>query len=108
MAEQTVFSLDSLVVQLRESGQSYLPFLSVPTLRAGLYALQAGATDGQAPHNKDEVYYVLEGRARITIDGAEHPVAQGDVIFVEAFAEHRFHDIEESLLLLVFFSEADP
>ena len=97
-----------LVAQLQASGQSYLPFLSVPTLRAGLYTLAAGASDGQAPHNRDELYYVLEGRSGMTIGSAEYSVAQGDVVFVEAHAEHRFHDIEEPLLLLVFFSEADP
>ena len=100
-----VFPLADLVAQRKESGRPYLPFLNVPT--TGLYALPAGGTDGQQPHNKDEVYYVIEGRAGITIDSETYPVEPGSVIFVAAHAEHRFHDIEEDLQLLVFFSEAE-
>ncbi len=103
-----VFKLADLVAQLEESGRPYLPFLTVPTLRTGLYALPAGGVDRQQPHGKDEVYYVIKGRSGMTIDGEKYTVGPGDVIFVAAQAEHRFHDIEEDLQLLVFFSEAEP
>ena len=103
-----VFQLADLVAQLNESGRPYLPFLNVPTLRAGLYALPAGSTDGQQPHDKDEVYYVIQGRASMTIDDEEYTIEPGSVIFVAAHAEHRFHHIQEDLQLLVFFSEAEP
>ena len=103
-----VFALDDLRAQLEESGRAYLPFLNEPTLRTGLYALPAGGEDRQQPHDKDEVYYVIQGRAQITIDGETYEVEPGSVIFVAAHAEHRFHDIEVDLQLLVFFSEATP
>jgi len=102
-----VFHLADLVAQLKESGRAYLPFLSEPMLRTGLYALPAGGTDGQQPHDKDEVYYVIEGRSGMTIDGQQYTIEPGSVIFVAAKAKHRFHDIEEDLQLLVFFSEAE-
>lgn len=88
----------------RASGQAYRQFVNRGTLSAGLYVLEAGATDPQQPHAEDEVYYVVSGRARITVEGEERPVAPGDVIFVAAAAEHRFHDIAETLSLLVFFA----
>ena len=103
-----VFQLADLVAQLEESGRPYLPFLTVPTLRTGLYALPAGGVDRQQPHGKDEVYYVIKGRSEMTIDDDEYTVGPGDVIFVAAQAKHRFHDIGEDLHLLVFFSEAAP
>ena len=103
-----VFYLDDLTTQREASGRPYLPFLTLPTLRAGLYALPAGGTDRQQPHDKDELYYVAEGRAAITIGKTEYALRPGAVIFVAAGATHRFHDIEEDLQLLVFFSEADP
>ena len=86
------------------TGQAYRQFINRGSLSAGLYALEAGATDPQQPHAEDEVYYVLAGRGRITVAGEERPVAAGDVIFVAAEAEHRFHDIAETLSLLVFFA----
>lgn len=103
-----VFQLADLVAHLKESGRTYLHFLSEPTLRAGLYALPAGGTDGQQPHDKNKVYYVIEGRSGMTIDGQEYMIEPGSVIFVAAKVEHRFHDIEEELQLLVFFSEVEP
>ena len=102
-----VFQLADLVAQLKDSGRAYLPFLNEPTLRSGLYALPADGVDRQQPHDKDEVYYVIEGRSGITIDGETYPVEPGSVIFVAAHAEHCFHDIKEDLQLLVFFSEAE-
>ncbi len=103
-----VFQLADLVAQLEESGRPYLPFLTVPTLRTGLYALPASGLDRQQPHGKDEVYYVIKGRSGMTIDDEEYAIEPGAVVFVAAHAEHRFHDIEEDLHLLVFFSEANP
>ena len=103
-----VFALTDLVAQLDASERSYLPFLTRPSLRAGLYALAAGAEDRQQPHAQDEVYYVLAGHSAMTLGDAEFSVAPGDVIYVPAQAAHRFHTITEDLQMLVFFSEAAP
>ena len=42
-------------------GRLYHEFLRVPDLSAGLYVLEAGATDPQSPHTEDELYYVVAG-----------------------------------------------
>jgi mannose-6-phosphate isomerase-like protein (cupin superfamily) len=89
------------------SGEPYLEFLRVPTLSAGLYVLPAGATDPQQPHTEDEVYHVLSGRARIRVGEEDRAVEAGTVVFVEAGVDHRFHDIEENLEVLVFFAPAE-
>ena len=36
-------------------------------MSVGLYALDAGETDPQQPHRQDEVYFVVSGRASITV-----------------------------------------
>ena len=40
------------------------------------------------------------------MDGSDHPVSQGDTVFVAAQVEHRFHSITEDLTLLVVFAPA--
>lgn len=101
------FDIDELEKKRAESGRSYLPFLRRDSLHCGIYVLAAGADDGQSPHDEDEVYYVLEGKAKFTVDGESTVDAEkGAVLFVAAHAGHRFHDIEEDLKLLVFFSRA--
>lgn len=89
------------------AGRPYHEFLSVPDLSAGLYVLEAGAQDPQSPHAEDELYYVIEGRARITVGDDERPVLPGSLVFVAAHVAHRFHDIEERLVLLVAFGPAE-
>lgn len=76
-------------------------------MSAGIYALPAGSSDPQKPHQQDEIYYVIRGRARMRVGTEDQPVATGSVIFVEAGVEHRFHDIEEELEILVTFSPAE-
>ena len=102
------FAMADLVDSLKASGRPYLPFLNRPTLRCGIYRLEAGATDGQSPHQLDEVYYVLNGKCRFRVEDQEVAVHPGDVLFVAAGATHQFYDIEEDLELLVFFSAKAP
>ncbi len=90
------------------AGTAYHQYLTVPALSAGIYALPAGGEDPQSPHDEDEIYVVLTGRAQITIDGADYPASRGDTIFVAKHVEHRFHSIEEDLRLLVVFAPAHP
>lgn len=85
----------------------YLEFLRVPDLSAGLYVLDAGATDPQSPHTEDELYYVVSGRGSITVGDETRSVAAGSLVFVPAAAPHRFDDITERLELLVLFGPAE-
>jgi mannose-6-phosphate isomerase-like protein (cupin superfamily) len=85
----------------------YREFLRVPSMSAGVYVLPAGATDLQKPHHEDEVYYVIRGRARFTVESEDREVSAGNVIFVAAEVEHRFHDIVEELAILVLFAPAE-
>ena len=89
------------------AGKRYEEFLRIPAMSAGFYVLAAGATDPQKPHNEDELYYVIRGRARMRIGTEEQAVESGTVIFVEARADHRFFDITEDLEVLVFFAPAE-
>ena len=93
--------------QRAESGKLYREFLRVPSMSAGLYVLPVGATDPQRPHHEDEMYYVVRGRARFRAGHEDKAVSAGAVLFVAAEVEHRFHDVEEELAVLVFFAPAE-
>ena len=105
---QTKFlDLSSLEDLRRASPKRYLEFLRLPAMSAGLYVLPAGGTDSQSPHREDEMYYVIRGRARMRAGSDDQPVKEGSVIFVAADVEHRFYDITEELVVLVFFAPAE-
>ena len=101
------FELPDLVAARAASGRLYHEFIRTHDLSVGLYELPAGATDPQGPHTEDEVYYVVSGRAAITIGGEERVVGTGSVVFVAADIVHHFHDITEDLVILVFFGSAE-
>jgi quercetin dioxygenase-like cupin family protein len=103
-ASRDVFDQRSLRAQRKASGKAYLEFLRRETLSAGLYELPAGGVDPQTPHGEDELYVVLDGRARLRVAGLGHPVEPGSIVFVEAGVEHRFEAIESDLSVLVFFA----
>ena len=99
-----VFELEDLAERRAHTGEDYLEFLKVPALNAGVYELKAGAEDPQTPHDEDELYYVVSGRARFVADGRGRPVRPGSVIYVARDVPHHFAEIEEDLRLLVFFA----
>jgi mannose-6-phosphate isomerase-like protein (cupin superfamily) len=105
--QEEFFRIDELEKQRQQSGKSYLEFLRIPAASAGLYTLAVGSVDPQKPHKEDELYYVVRGRACIRVGSEEQVVGTGSVIFVAAEVEHRFHDISEELVVLVFFAPAE-
>lgn len=103
--KQEAFQLQTIVEGMRESGRGWESFLDRPDLSCGIYRLKAGAKDGQSPHAFDEVYYVVEGKAVLTAGEEEFPCEAGSILYVAKNVEHRFHDVEEDLTVLVFFAK---
>jgi len=101
------WEFDEVEATRAAAGRLYEEFLSVPDLSAGLYVLEAGATDPQSPHGEDELYYVVAGRGRVTVGAVTRDVAPGSMVFVAATVPHRFHDVVERLELLVVFGPAE-
>jgi mannose-6-phosphate isomerase-like protein (cupin superfamily) len=102
------FDIQALLRERAASDEDWLPFLDADTLTLGLYHVRDSDEAAHAPHARDEVYYVLSGHGKIRVQGADHPVAPGAVLFVPALQPHHFHSITEELSLLVFFSNAPP
>lgn len=98
------FHLGALMAEREASGQRYLEFLDRPSMSAGLYTLTAGSTDRQHPHQRDEVYYIADGRARLEVEDESYEVEPGSIVFVRAQAVHRFVEIEEDLQVVVVFT----
>lgn len=89
----------------QSAADGYAPaVLRSELLSVGLYTLRAGAVDDQTPHLEDEVYYAVRGRATLFVDGVEHPVKEGTLLFVPARSEHRFQQITDDLVLIVFWA----
>lgn len=105
---KTLFSTIAEIDQARTgSGKLYREFLRVPSMSAGLYVVGVGTSDPQRPHHEDEMYYVVRGRGRFRAGDDDREISAGTVLFVAAEVEHRFYDIAEELMVLVFFAPAE-
>lgn len=98
--------LPDLLRGLRLDERRFYEFQRSTDLSSGVYVIPAGQADHQSPHDEDEVYYVVQGRATARVGEATHPVTPGTFLFVPAKAPHRFEGIEETLVLLVVFGPA--
>ena len=102
------FELRDELAELARTGAPYHEFLRVPSLSCGVYLLPAGSKDLQSPHDEDEVYFVVQGRGRVRVEGEERAVGQGSVLYVRATSDHSFFEVEEDMTLLVFFASGGP
>ncbi len=100
------FHISTLAAQRAETGSPWLAFLQRESMTAGLYELEASQADRQSPHERDEIYYIVEGKGTLSAGGREVAVEPGSVVFVAAGVEHRFHDLEGDLSVLVIFAGA--
>lgn len=98
------YNLSSLEVEHKLTGRPYLQFISENRLSVGLYKLKAAEDDLQTPHGEDEVYYVINGRARIRVGEENRDIGPGSIVFVAADVDHRFYDIKDDLEIIVFFA----
>ena len=105
--DMDIFETAHLIDEQDRAKQSYLEFLRVPSISAGLYSLPAGSIDTQEPHTEDEIYYVISGRASFRAGSEDRSVSAGTILYVKALVEHRFHSISEDLRVLVIFAPAE-
>jgi mannose-6-phosphate isomerase-like protein (cupin superfamily) len=93
--------------RLQEAGGGYQIVHESPGLEVGVYVLVAPEPDRQQPHEDDELYVVLDGRGMLEVEGMSTPLAEGQALFVEAGADHRFTGYEGLSVLVIFTRPRD-
>jgi len=57
----------------------------------------------QKPHDRDEIYFVVNGSGEFFCNGARQSFAPSDILFAAAGVEHRFENFTEDLTVWVIF-----
>jgi mannose-6-phosphate isomerase-like protein (cupin superfamily) len=83
----------------------YLEFLNTKSLDAGIIKLGEEQLDNQSTHSLDEIYYVIEGEGLISINGKNHQISNGSLVFVPANTKHKFHGNKGELIVLYIFAK---
>lgn len=66
-------------------------FLEGPIKVGGVHYFEPGEVSHEGEHHthdEPEVFVALSGRAKLLIDGREHPFEAGDVVVIEPGEEH--------------------
>lgn len=64
--------------------------------------LPVGATAGYHKHeDTDELFYIISGKATITIDGESREIKKGDIILTRMGSSHGITDVKEKLKFTV-------
>ncbi len=98
-----LLDLASLLAEIEPGNARFKEILRTPSLSCSIYHLPAGSTEMQSAHEEDELYLVLEGRARLRVGGEDQLVHKGSIMYVHTACDHAFFDIEEDLTVLAFF-----
>ena len=59
--------------------------------------------DTQEPHDRDEVYVIIDGEGEFDMNGQLSPIGAGDLIFVPAGMPHRFTRYSSNLAMWIVF-----
>lgn len=99
-----IFDIAELLKNKSNEDVSFQEFLKTDSMHCGLYHLKAGSQDMQTPHDEDEMYYVVSGRAKLKLGDSSRDVSPGNLLYVQASEDHAFFEIEEDMTLLVIFA----
>lgn len=82
-------------------GERFVELLRHGSLAVELYAPRD--IDPQSPHDRDEVYVVVEGRGDFVCGDARRGFGPGDLLLAPAGVVHRFENFTNDLALWVLF-----
>jgi mannose-6-phosphate isomerase-like protein (cupin superfamily) len=94
-----VYELKDLLSELEDRGGYFREFIDTRGIQAGIIRLHPGENDTQEPHSVDEVYYVIEGKGFIKLNGKNQAIKKGTSIFVRTGTEHRFFGNIQDLVI---------
>lgn len=69
------------------------------TLIMGLVEVPSGQHTPLHRHRCEEVYYVLQGRGRVEVDGVDYPVGAGDAAYIRESSAHRIFNTDPEIAL---------
>ncbi len=101
------FDLANSLKKIKDGNSYFHTFINKDSLAAGVLVLQPGEEDTQAPHDSDEVYYVISGDGFLKIKNKDYKVSKDKLFFVAKDVEHYFHGNKKELKVLYFFGGPD-
>jgi len=91
----------------KDHSEYFYTFIDRPNLAGGVLLVHPGEEDTQAPHDSDELYYIISGNGYLEINKKKFPISEGKVFFVPRNTSHHFFGNTQKLKVLYFFGAPD-
>ncbi len=101
------YNISHYVEKIKKSNSYFNTFINTENLAAGVLALRPGEDDTQAPHDSDEVYFIIKGDGFLKIKNKDYSIEPNRMYFVAKNEKHFFHGNKKELVVLYFFGGPD-
>jgi mannose-6-phosphate isomerase-like protein (cupin superfamily) len=102
---ESFYELENILSTIGKN-EYFSEFLRTKSLDAGIIRLLEGQLDTQSMHSMDELYYVIEGRGLIDVNGKSHIISKGSLVFIPASTRHRFYGNKGEMIVLYIFAKS--
>jgi lysophospholipase L1-like esterase/mannose-6-phosphate isomerase-like protein (cupin superfamily) len=87
----------------------FLESFDKPRFSFGKWVLHPGSTIGYHLHDKDEVYYILEGRGELVLNGETSEIGPGAAVFVRPGDSHGLRPVgnQDLVVIIVYENKVD-
>ena len=101
------FDVKKYIEEIKKSDEYFHTFINQQNIAAGVLVLEPGEEDTQAPHDADELYYVLKGDGFLEINKKNYAISDGMAYYVQKNVPHKFHGNKKQIVAVYFFSGPD-
>jgi hypothetical protein len=89
------------LAELGKSNKLFIELFTHGTLAVEIY--KPVTIDSQKPHDRDEVYVIIDGHGEFVCGKEQASFGKGDFLFVPAGVEHRFINFSDNFSTWVIF-----
>ncbi|HEX9844990.1 MAG TPA: cupin domain-containing protein [Candidatus Nitrosotenuis sp.] len=101
------FDVKKYIDEIKNSDEYFHTFIDRANIAAGVLVLEPGEEDTQAPHDSDELYYVIRGDGFLKINNKDYEISEGKAYYVQKDVPHKFFGNKKEIVALYFFSGHD-
>ncbi len=87
---------------IHRTQESQWPSTTHCPLDTAVHAIEPGGTARIYKHHEQEVYLIVRGRGRMTIDSESTEVGPGDVVFMPSFSDHQLQNLDLEAELIFY------
>ena len=88
--------------RLRRQGSDVINLLMSDNVSVDIY--KPNGVDRQKPHDRDEIYMIISGKAVLNCDNRQTSCKSGDILYVPAGREHKFENFTNDFCTWAIFT----